>query len=65
MKNSKKQIGKSNFNKKRSSKDTELIINKTIKQQFNNLRISDNEKYPSYFYYKDQKYIIKIYKEKK
>ena len=61
---SKKQIGKGNFNKKRYSKDSQLDINKTIKQQFNHLRINDNELYPSFFYYNDQKYIIKIFKEK-
>lgn len=61
---SKKQIGKSNFNKRRYPKDSQLDINKTIKQQFNHLRINDNELYPSFFYYKGQKYIIKIFKEK-
>ena len=43
---SKKQIGKGNFNKRRYSKDSQLDINKTIKQQFNHLRINDNELYP-------------------
>jgi len=62
---SKKLIGKGNFNKRRHSKDSQLDINKTIKQQFNHLRINDNELYPSFFYYKGQKYIIKIFKEKK
>ena len=62
---SKKQIGKGNFNKRRYPKDSQLDINKTIKQQFNHLRINDNELYPSFFYYKGQKYIIKIFKEKK
>ena len=62
---SKKQIGKGNFNKRRYPKDSQLDVNKTIKQQFNHLRINDNELYPSFFYYKGQKYIIKIYKEKK
>jgi len=61
---SKKQSKKSSFNKKRYSKDSELNINKTIKQQFNHLRINDNELYPSFFHYKGQKYIIKIFKEK-
>ena len=59
---SKKQIGKSNFNKRRYPKDSQLDINKTIKQQFNHLRINDNELYPSFFYHKGQKYIIKIFK---
>ena len=61
---SKKQSGKSNFNKRRYPKDSELNVNKTIKQQFNHLRINDNELYPSFFYFKGQKYIIKIFKEK-
>ena len=61
----KKQTGVSNFNKKRYPKDSKLNINKTIKQQFNHLRINDNELYPSYFYYRSKKYIIKILKEKK
>lgn len=63
--NFKKQIGRGNFNKRRYPKDSKLNINKTIKQQFNHLRINDNEFYPSYFYYKSKKYIIKIFKEKK
>ena len=62
---SKIQIGKGNFNKRRYPKDSRLDINKTIKQQFNHLRINDNELYPSFFYYKGQKYIIKIFKEQK
>lgn len=61
----KKQIEKGNFNKRRYPKDSQLNINKTIKQQINHLRINDNELYPSFFYYKGQKYIIKIVKEKK
>ena len=61
---SKKQKGKGNFNKRRYPKDSQLNIHKTIKQQFNHLRINDNKIYPSFFYYKGQKYIIKIFKEK-
>jgi len=62
---SRKLIGKGNFNKRRHPKDSQLDIKKTIKQQFNHLRINDNKLYPSFFYYKGQKYIIKIFKEKK
>ena len=62
---SKKQILKGNFNKRRYPKDSLLDIDKTIKQQFNHLRINDNELCPSFFYYKSHKYIIKIFKEKK
>ena len=59
---SKNQSGKGNFNKRRYPKDSELNINKTIKQQFNHLRINHNELYPSFFYFKGKKYIIKIFK---
>ena len=61
--NFKKQSGKGNFNKKRLLKDSKLNINKTIKQQFNLLRINSNELYPSFFYFKGKKYVIKIFKE--
>lgn len=57
-----KQKGNGNFNKRRKPIDSKLNINKTIKSQFNLLRICDNELYPSYFNYKNQKYIIKIFK---
>ncbi len=42
---SKKQEGRGNFNKRRYTKDSQLNVNKTIKQQFNLLRINDNELY--------------------
>jgi len=64
---SKKQSNtiKGNFNKRRHPKDSELNINKTIKQQINYLRINDNKHYPSFFYFKNKKYIIHIFKDKK
>ena len=58
----KNQRGKGNFNKKRQIKDNKLNINKSIKDQFNNLRINNNELYPSYFYFKKKKFILKIFK---
>ncbi len=61
---SKKQSGKGNFNKRRYPKDSQLNINKTIKQLFNHLKINNNKLYPSFFHYKGQKYIVKIFKEK-
>jgi len=60
----KKQNGKENFNKRRRPKDSELNINKTIKEQFNHLRINDNNNFPSFFYINRNKYVIKIFKEK-
>ena len=59
---SNKQQGIGKFNKRRYPKDSQLNINKTIKQQFNHMRINDNKLYPSFFFYKGQKYILKIFK---
>lgn len=58
----KSQKGKGNFNKKRQVKDNKLSIYKSIKDQFNNLRINNNDLYPSYFYFKKKKFILKIFK---
>lgn len=55
------QTGPDSFYPRRSPKDSELDINKTIAEQFNNFRAADNEKYPTFFKYKNQKFILKIY----
>lgn len=60
----KDQVGKSNYNKRRTNEDYRLNLNKTIKSQLNILRISNNENYPAYFIFKKQKYILNIFKEK-
>ena len=62
--NGKKREDKESFYRRRKSSDSELDINKTIKEQFNLLRIVDNERYPAYFVYKGQKYILHVHKEK-
>jgi methionyl-tRNA formyltransferase len=60
----KKQKGKSTFYLKRSQKSSELDINKSIKSQFNLLRVVDNERYPAFFNYENNQYILKIFKTK-
>ena len=57
------QQGKSTWNRKRTTKDSELNINKSIADQINLLRIVDNKLYPAHFYYKGEKFILKINKE--
>lgn len=61
--NSYSQIGEGTWYPKRTPSDSELDTNKTILEQINLLRIVDNQYYPAFFYYKDAKYILKIYKE--
>ncbi len=58
-----KQTGKPSYYKKRTPIDSQLDINKTIKHQFNLLRIVDNNLYPAFFFYKGCKYILSIKKE--
>ena len=60
---SKKQKGKETFYSKMTEKDNELNPNKTIKEQFNILRIVDNERYPAFFNLNGQEYTIKIWKK--
>jgi methionyl-tRNA formyltransferase len=54
------QRGVESFYPKRSAKNSELDINKTIKEQFNLLRIVNNDDYPAFFEIDGHKYIIKI-----
>lgn len=56
------QQGQSSFYPKRTAKDSELDANKSIKEQFNLLRVCDNEKYPAFFYNNGIKYTLKIEK---
>ncbi|MDA8533229.1 formyltransferase family protein [Candidatus Pelagibacter bacterium] len=59
----KKQIGKESFNKRRTYFSNKLNIDKTIKSQFNIMRVAHNEYYPINFNYKNKIYILKIYKK--
>ncbi|MCX6165450.1 MAG: formyltransferase family protein [Ignavibacteriae bacterium] len=59
-----KQTGEESFYKRRTPEDSRLDINKTIAEQFNLLRIVDNERYPAFFELYGNKYIIKIEKKK-
>ncbi|SEJ87959.1 Formyl transferase [Propionispira arboris] len=63
VKKRRKQIGKGTYYSKRLPSDSNLDINKTIKEQFNLLRVVDNKKYPAYFEMENHKYILEIRKE--
>jgi methionyl-tRNA formyltransferase len=54
------QRGESSFFRKRTPASSELDINKTIYENFNLLKIVDNEKYPAFFNINGKKYKIKI-----
>ena len=57
-----KQKGKESFFSRRTRRDDELDAKKTIEEQFNLLRIANNDEYPLYFNLGENKYTIKIYK---
>jgi methionyl-tRNA formyltransferase len=57
------QSGESSFYPKRSPADSMIDINKTIIEQFNLLRIVDNERYPAYFDWLGKRYYLRIEKE--
>ena len=57
-----KQTGKESFYPRRTGKDSELSVDKTIAEQFNLLRVADSQRYPAYFYINGHKYILSIRK---
>ncbi len=57
------QNGEPTYYAKRKPKDSELDVTKSIQEQFNLLRIVDNERYPAYFYLNGKRYTVKIYSD--
>lgn len=55
------QTNNSTYFRKRTPVDSEISVDKSIKQQFNLLRIVDNNRYPAFFYMNGKKYVLKIY----
>lgn len=51
-----------NYHPKRTKSDGELDKNKTIMEQFNLLRVSDNDRYPAFIKIHGQKYTVKLEK---
>lgn len=58
-----KQRGERSFYRKRTPKDSKLDTDKTIREQFNLLRVVDNKRYPAFFFLNGYKYILKIYQD--
>ena len=54
---------KPSYYPKRFPKDSEICPSKSIKEQFNNLRVSDKNRFPSYFYLYGKKFKIYIERE--
>jgi methionyl-tRNA formyltransferase len=58
------QHGAPTFYERRTQKDDELDPHRTLAEQFDHLRIVDNERYPAWFTYRGQRYVLKISKDR-
>jgi UDP-4-amino-4,6-dideoxy-N-acetyl-beta-L-altrosamine N-acetyltransferase len=57
------QQGKESFYARRRPQDSELDPNKSLAEQFNLLKVVDNERYPAFFYWKGRRYQLNIFPE--
>lgn len=57
------QEGTPTFYARRSRKDDEIDPARTLAEQFDHLRIVDNERYPAWFRHRGQRYVLKIFKD--
>lgn len=58
-----KQDGKSTYYRRRTPEDSRLDPNKTIREQFNLLRVVDNEHYPAFFNLDGKEYVLKVFEK--
>lgn len=58
------QDGEPTYYPRRRPEDSELDINKSIKDQFNLLRVVDNRRYPAFFRYRGHEYMLTVSKRK-
>ncbi|MBF0343318.1 MAG: methionyl-tRNA formyltransferase [Nitrospirae bacterium] len=57
------QDGHESFYPRRTIKDNELPVDKSISVLFNKMRVADNDRYPLHFKMLNKRYILKIYKD--
>ncbi|MDZ4838523.1 MAG: formyltransferase family protein [Bacteroidota bacterium] len=57
-----KQKGEESYYNIRGKEDSRLDFDKSISDQFNLLRVVDNERYPAYFDVDGERFILKIFK---
>ncbi|MBA4450532.1 methionyl-tRNA formyltransferase, partial [Cylindrospermopsis raciborskii CS-506_D] len=61
LKRTRPQLGKSSFYPRRRPQDSKLDPHISIGDQFNLLRVVDNERYPAFFEWAGRLYVVKIY----
>ncbi|WP_202804380.1 UDP-2,4-diacetamido-2,4,6-trideoxy-beta-L-altropyranose hydrolase [Baaleninema simplex] len=60
LQSAKPQVGKESFYPRRRPKDSKLDVNRSLAEQFDLLRVVDNEKYPAFFELYDRQYSLKV-----
>jgi methionyl-tRNA formyltransferase len=60
LKNAKNQTGDATFYSRRRPEDSQLDPRKSILEQFNLLRIVDNDRYPAFFDIENRRYHLKV-----
>lgn len=60
VKDAEEQQGAASYFRRRTPSDSELDVNKSILEQFNLLRIVDNERYPAFFKHRGRIYRLTI-----
>lgn len=60
IQDAKEQEGDATYFRRRTPADSELDVNKTIAEQFDHLRIVDNDRYPAFFEHRGRSYRLKI-----
>ena len=59
----KPQTGEESFYSRRKPEHSRLDVHKSLYEQFDLLRVCDNERYPAHFTMKNEEYVLKIYKK--
>jgi methionyl-tRNA formyltransferase len=59
-----KQVGDASCYDRRRSEDSRIDPDKTLREQFVQLQVADNVRYPAFFDMSGQRYIIHIFKDK-
>ena len=57
------QKGVESFYPRRTAEHSRLDANRSIREQFDLLRVCDNERYPVYFELNGETFILKVYKK--
>lgn len=63
--NAKQQQGEESFYKRRTPKHSEIDPEKSLAEQFDLLRVVDNQRYPAFFKFRGHEYVLKIEKRTK